>query len=146
MFEQKSAQLRLARLGIHGRPDENRDGHGLTHAVAHDAGQSQRIAAAQHPHDQQLMNLIGELSLRSEPFRGWWAAQDVYAHRHGTKRFRHSAIGELELVYEALELPGDEGLTVLTYSAEPGTPSGDGLDLLASWAATQDSVTAPANR
>jgi hypothetical protein len=81
--------------------------------------------------------------MRSEPFRGWWAAQDVYVHRHGTKRFRHPAIGELELAFEALEMPGDEPLTVLTYSAEPGTPSGDGLELLAAWAATQ-SATAQA--
>ena len=66
-----------------------------------------------------------------------WAAQDVYVHRHGTKRFRHPAIGELELAYEALELAGDEALTMLTYSAEPGTPSGDGLELLAAWAATE---------
>jgi transcriptional regulator with XRE-family HTH domain len=95
-----------------------------------------RIAAAQHPHDRQLMNLIGELSMRSDPFRTWWAAQDVFAHRHGTKLFRHPAIGELNLDYEALELSGDEALTIVTYSAEPGTPSGDGLELLATWAAT----------
>jgi transcriptional regulator with XRE-family HTH domain len=104
--------------------------------IARSAVAALRIAAARHPHDQQLMNLIGELSTRSEPFRGMWAAQDVYVHRHGSKRFRHPAIGELELAYEAFELAGDETLTVLTYSAEPGTPSGDGLELLASWAAT----------
>nr|WP_033342151.1 helix-turn-helix transcriptional regulator [Catenuloplanes japonicus] len=97
-----------------------------------------RIAAAAHPHDRQLMNLIGELSMRSDAFRGWWAAQDVFVHRHGVKRFHHPAVGELELAYEGLELPGDEVLTVVTYSAEPGTPSGDGLRLLAAWAATQD--------
>jgi transcriptional regulator with XRE-family HTH domain len=112
--------------------------------VARSAVAALRIAAAQNPHDQQLMNLIGELSMRSEPFRGWWATQDVYVHRHGTKRFRHPAIGELELTFEALELPGDEALTVLTYSAEPGTPSGDGLELLATWAATQETGTAQA--
>ena len=99
-----------------------------------------RIAAAKHPHDQQLMNLIGELSMRSAAFRTWWAAQDVYQHRHGTKRFHHHAIGELDLAYEALELPGDETLTIVAYSAEPGTPAGDGLALLASWAATQEDV------
>jgi transcriptional regulator with XRE-family HTH domain len=105
-----------------------------------------RVAAAQHPDDQHLMNLIGELSMRSEPFRGMWAAQDVYVHRHGTKRFRHPAIGELDLTFEALEVPGDEALTIVTYSAEPGTPSGDGLELLATWAATSQSVTMPAER
>jgi transcriptional regulator with XRE-family HTH domain len=103
-----------------------------------------RIAAAQYPDDQQLVNLIGELSMRSEAFRTMWAAQDVYVHRHGTKRLRHPAIGELDLAFEALELPGDDGLTVLTYSAEPGTPAGDGLELLATWAATQATATAQA--
>ncbi|MEV4716122.1 helix-turn-helix transcriptional regulator [Micromonospora noduli] len=106
--------------------------------VARSAVAALRIAAAQHPEDQQLMNLIGELSMRSEPFRAWWAAQDVYVHRHGSKRFRHPAIGELDLAFEVLELPGDAALTVLTYSAEPGTGSGDGLELLAAWAAAQE--------
>lgn len=99
-------------------------------------------AAARHPDDQHLMNLIGELSMRSEPFRNWWANQDVYVHGHGVKRFRHPAIGELELAFEGFELSGDESLTVLAYSADPGTPSGDGLKLLATWAATQDNVPA----
>ncbi|MCG5221165.1 helix-turn-helix transcriptional regulator [Streptosporangium sp. KLBMP 9127] len=112
--------------------------------VARSSVAALRIAAAQNPHDQHLVNLIGELSMRSDPFRAWWAAQDVYVHRHGTKRFRHPAIGELDLAYEAFELPGDEVLTVLTYSAEPGTPSGDGLQLLATWAARNASVTVQA--
>ncbi|BEL03285.1 helix-turn-helix transcriptional regulator [Actinoplanes sichuanensis] len=96
------------------------------------------IAAAQHPADQQLMNLIGELSMRSDSFRTWWASQDVFVHRHGVKRFRHPGVGELELTYEGLELSGERDLTIVTYSAEPGTPSGDGLHLLATWAATQE--------
>jgi transcriptional regulator with XRE-family HTH domain len=112
--------------------------------VARTAVAALHIAAAQNPHDQHLVNLIGELSMRSEPFRTWWAAQDVYVHRHGTKRFRHPAIGELDLAYEAFELPGDEVLTVLTYSAEPATPSGDGLELLATWAARNAGVTVQA--
>ena len=110
--------------------------------VARSAVAALRIAAARNPDDQQLMNLIGELSMRSEPFRAWWAAQDVYVHRHGTKRFRHPAIGELDLDFEGLELTGDETLTVVAYSAQPGTSSGDGLELLASWAATQEAGTA----
>jgi transcriptional regulator with XRE-family HTH domain len=110
--------------------------------VARSAVAALRMAAAQHPDDQQLMRLIGELSTRSEPFRGWWAAQDVYVHRHGTKHFRHPAIGELDLAFEALELSGDDTLTIVAYSAEPGTPSGDGLQLLAAWAATQPAATA----
>ncbi|WP_328468942.1 helix-turn-helix transcriptional regulator [Actinoplanes sp. NBC_00393] len=111
--------------------------------VARSAVAALHIAAAQNPDDQQLANLIGELSMRSDAFRTWWADQDVYVHRHGRKRFRHPAIGELELDFEALQL-SDESLTIVTYSAEPGTPSGDGLQLLAAWAATENSATASA--
>ena len=107
--------------------------------VAREAVGALRLAAAANPYDQQLMSLIGELSMHSEPFRGWWAAQDVHVHRHGVKRFRHPAIGMLELAHEALELPGDDTpLTIVTYTAVPGTPSGDGLELLATWAATDE--------
>jgi hypothetical protein len=57
-------------------------------------------------------------------------------HRTGVKRLRHPVVGVLDLTYEAMELPADPGLTIFTYTAEPGTPSEDGLKLLASWAAT----------
>ena len=38
-------------------------------------------------------------------------------------------------MFEAMALEADEGLTLTAYT-EPGTPSHDGLKLLASWAAT----------
>ncbi|MFI6317642.1 helix-turn-helix transcriptional regulator [Nonomuraea sp. NPDC050556] len=110
--------------------------------VARSAVAALRIAAARNPHDEHLVSLIGELSMRSDPFRTWWAAQDVYVHQHGTKRFHHPAVGDLDLDYEAFELPGDTLLTLLTYSAEAGTSSGDGLQLLAAWATS--SADAPA--
>lgn len=47
-------------------------------------------------------------------------------------------MGDLDLTFEAMELTADPGLTVLAYSAEPGSVSADGLDLLASWAVTPD--------
>jgi len=50
------------------------------------------------------------------------------------------------LDFEALTLPGDQALTVVAYSAEPGTPSGDGLELPATWAATQQSTAAVQRR
>jgi len=45
-------------------------------------------------------------------------------------------VGLLDLMFEAMALEADEGLTLTAYTAEPGTPSHDGLRLLASWAAT----------
>ncbi|MFC9454185.1 helix-turn-helix transcriptional regulator [Streptomyces sp. NPDC056983] len=101
-----------------------------------------RVQAAQTPYDRELSNLIGELSTRSDAFRTLWGAQEVHVYNEGSKRFRHPAIGELELVHEALDVAGDTGLSITVYSAEPGTPAEDSLKLLASWAATNDAAQA----
>jgi hypothetical protein len=72
-----------------------------------------RAEAGRNPTDRALSDLIGELSTRSEIFRIRWA-------------------------YESMELVADAGLILNGYSAEPGSPSQDALNLLASWAATAD--------
>ncbi len=95
-----------------------------------------RSAAGRNPYDRDLTQLIGELSTRSEEFRARWARHDVKYHRTGRKRLHHPVVGELDLTFEALELPGDPGLRLNVYTAEPGTPSEDSLKVLASWAAT----------
>ena len=41
-----------------------------------------------------------------------------------------------------MELPGED-LTFLAYTAEPGSPSQDALNLLASWAATVAQLDQP---
>jgi transcriptional regulator with XRE-family HTH domain len=105
--------------------------------VTHDSVAILRAAAGRNPFDRALSDLIGELSTRSELFRQSWAAHDVGMHRSGVKRVRHPEVGEIELTYEAMELVMDQGLTVLTYSAEPASPSEERLRLLATWAATE---------
>lgn len=104
--------------------------------MAHDAVAILRAEAGRNPYDKHLTELVGELSTRSEDFRRLWASHDVRYHRSGTKVFHHPAVGMLELDYEALVLPADPGLQLNVYSAVPGSPSDDGLKLLASWAAT----------
>jgi len=97
-----------------------------------------RTEAGRSPYDKALSGLIGELSTRSEIFRTWWAAHNVRFHRTGIKRLHHPVVGDLSLTYEALDLAADAGLRISAYTAEPGTASEDGLNLLASWAATLD--------
>jgi transcriptional regulator with XRE-family HTH domain len=97
-----------------------------------------RTEAGRNPFDRNLSDLVGELSTRSETFRKRWAAHNVRLYRNGLKRYHHPVVGELSLDYEAMEFPADTGLTLTAYSAQPGTPSHDGLNLLASWAATID--------
>jgi hypothetical protein len=65
----------------------------------------------------------------------------VKFHRSGRKRLRHPAVGELDLNFEAMELPSDPTLRLNVYTAQPDTPAADGLKLLASWAATLESQT-----
>ena len=95
-----------------------------------------RTEAGRDPYNRELTDLVGELATRSEEFRTRWAAHNVRLHRTGTKRFHHPVVGDVELAFDALELPGEPGLTLTAYTAEPGSPTEDALALLASWAAT----------
>jgi hypothetical protein len=60
----------------------------------------------------------------------------VRSHHTGITHIHHPVVGDLHLNFEAMDLPADPGLSLVTYSAEPGTASADALNLLASWAAT----------
>jgi hypothetical protein len=95
-----------------------------------------RAEAGRNPYDKQLIELIGELSTRSEDFRTRWAAHNVRFHRSGRKKLHHPVVGELDFNFEAMELPSHPGLTMLVYTAPPGSPTSDSLALLASWSAT----------
>lgn len=97
-----------------------------------------RLAAGRDPLNRELTALIGELSTRSIHFASEWAAQDVHEHRTGGKVFVHPAVGPIELTYDVFEMPGEPGLSIVTYSVEPNTPDADKFVLLSSWAATQD--------
>jgi transcriptional regulator with XRE-family HTH domain len=97
-----------------------------------------RTEAGRDPHNRALINLVGELTTRSDAFGARWMQHDVRLHRTGVKHFRHLVIGDLTLAFDALELPADPGLTLTAYSAEPGSPSEEKLNLLASWSATVD--------
>ena len=108
--------------------------------VAGDAAAMLRLEAGRNPHDKALIELVGELSTRSELFRRRWASQDVQFHRSGQKRLRHPVVGRLDLDYESMELPSEPGHQLNVYTAAAGTPTADGLKLLASWAASQEDL------
>jgi transcriptional regulator with XRE-family HTH domain len=119
-------------------PDEARELFVDYDQVARDAAAMLRLEAGRHPHDQALIELVGELSTQSELFRQRWASQDVRYHRSGRKRLRHPVVGQLDLDFEAMELPSEPGLQLNIYTAPDGSPTSDALKLLASWVASQD--------
>lgn len=95
-----------------------------------------RSYAGQNPRDKGLTDLIGELVTRSDAFRLRWAAHNVRHHRSGVKRINHPEVGDLELVYEAMDLPASPDWFMFGYTAEPGSPTEERLKLLGSLAAT----------
>ena len=52
-------------------------------------------------------------------------------------RIHWNAVGDLALAYERLEVAADTGLAIVTYSAEPGSPSEERLRELREWTSTR---------
>lgn len=109
--------------------------------IANDAAAMLRLEAGRTPHDKELIRLVGELSTQSEVFRQRWASHDVKYHRSGVKRLHHPIVGDLDLNFESINLPSEPGLVMNVYTAPAGSPSGDALRVLASWAASLDDVS-----
>jgi hypothetical protein len=121
-------------------PEEAREFFVDYDRIASDAAAMLRLEAGRNPHDKALIELVGELSTRSETFRQRWASHDVKFHRSGQKRLRHPVVGQLALDFESMELSSAPGLQLNVYTAATGTPTADALKLLASWAASQDDL------
>ena len=79
---------------------------------------------------------MGELSARSDAFGVRWGAHNVTRHGSGVKRFHHPVVGDLTLAWENMAMAAEAGLALTIYTAEPGSASAEGLQLLASWSAT----------
>lgn len=73
--------------------------------------------------------------MRDEDFRRWWGGHHVAVRDMGARVLRHPIAGDLTLDWSALTSATDPGQQLITLTAEPGTPSHDGLRILASWSA-----------
>ena len=54
----------------------------------------------------------------------------------------HPLVGDLTLTFEMLDLPADPGLSLLTYAAEPGSPSDEAMHELATWSEARTRLSA----
>jgi transcriptional regulator with XRE-family HTH domain len=94
-----------------------------------------RMEAATDPDDADLAVLVGELSVQDSDFRTWWAAHHTTSASYGTKNYRHPIVGDLALDCDMWTSPDGSNQRLMAVTAEPGTPSYQGLRILASWTA-----------
>ncbi|WP_329264895.1 helix-turn-helix transcriptional regulator [Streptomyces pseudovenezuelae] len=106
--------------------------HADWRAVARDCVSLLRTEAAKDPGDPQLISLVGELSVEDSDFGQWWGSRRAPLRRPGVRRFHHPLVGELVLDWDTLVCGSDPDQKLVVWTAEPGTPSYDGLRALAS--------------
>jgi hypothetical protein len=104
--------------------------------VADDLAAALRAEAGRSPHDRALNALIGDLATGSTEFATRWARHNVRFHRTARKTLHNPLVGDIELTGDSLELPGD-GLTLIAYTAEPGSHAQEQLDFLTIWNTTR---------
>ena len=118
---------RMLFLDAHTRELYAHWGEEATRAVS-----SLRLLAGRLDDDQQLISLVGELTVKSAEFAGLWAKHPVAICLEGLKYFQHPIVGLLELHFEVLSTPDDSGHRILIYTAEPDSPNAAALQLLQS--------------
>lgn len=91
---------------------------------------SLRLVAGHFPDDPALGELVGELSVRSGGFVSLWSGHAVRACVSGMKFLHHPIVGDLDLEFNALQLPDDSGQRVMTFTASSGSASAAALRLL----------------
>ena len=104
------------------------DGSGLVASL--------RVRYTQGEPDKRVQALISELIERSPVFRRLWNEHGIVKRMKGRKTFNHPEVGEIELDWDRLTVPGASGQVLMVYSAAPGTPGATALTLLSTLAAT----------
>ncbi|MEU1909240.1 helix-turn-helix transcriptional regulator [Streptomyces hygroscopicus] len=107
------------------------------------AGVVRNLRAASTVVPSRVEHVVGVLSVRSEEFARLWAEHEVEPCTRVVRRFRHGAVGELELDQESFAVSSDPGQYLWTYSTAPDAHRGDGLPLLSTLASDLGSVGLP---
>ncbi|WLQ07574.1 helix-turn-helix transcriptional regulator [Arthrobacter oryzae] len=142
MLEDTTGQANFARFNF--LDPRARDFHYNWEQTARNSVALLHAAAARDPQDQDLINLIGQLSTQSTDFRTLWASHNVLRYRSGIKRYHHPLVGDLSFGFEGFEIATDPGQLLTVLTVEPGSPSAAALNLLASWTApARGAVAAP---
>src|SRR6201992_59160 len=92
-----------------------------------------RAVLGAEPPDRELVELVGAPCIASKRFAALGAWHDVKHRSIGPTAFHHPHVGPLDLHYTILHLL-DQRQMIVTYHADPGSPSEESLRLLASLA------------
>lgn len=106
--------------------------HGQWEAITESSVPTLRNLVGPDVDDPALVELVGELSVRSERFRTLWARHDVRPKRSGTGTISHPQVGPLELRHESLPIPDTDRQILVVYHAELGSPTAERLAVLSS--------------
>ncbi|WP_369191485.1 helix-turn-helix domain-containing protein [Streptomyces sp. R08] len=82
--------------------------------------------------DPRLVELVGELSVRSDRFRYLWSRHEVRPMLGRTSLLSHPLVGDFELRSNKFEIPGTDALSLVVFHAEPASRSAELLGLLGS--------------
>jgi transcriptional regulator with XRE-family HTH domain len=93
-----------------------------------------RESAGADVDDPRFGQLVGELSVASEPFRRLWARHDVHPREGSTTEMYHPQVGTLTVHKERLAVSGPDGLTLSLFHTVPGSESAEKMAVLASLA------------
>jgi hypothetical protein len=89
-----------------------------------------RVAANRYPADQRVRRLIAELRANSDTFVEMWDSGAVSGPEASRKTIDHPQLGSMTLDCDVLTVAGAD-LSIIFYTAEPGTQDAERLALLA---------------
>jgi hypothetical protein len=89
-----------------------------------------RAAANRYPADQRVRRLVAELRTKSDSFAELWDSGAVARPEASRKTIDHPQVGPVTLDCDVLTVAGAD-LSIMIYTAEPGTEDAERLALLA---------------
>ncbi|WP_437099836.1 MmyB family transcriptional regulator [Streptomyces sp. enrichment culture] len=89
-----------------------------------------RILTARNPGDPYLTALIAELASRSPEFVALWDARTVAPCGRDVHALAHPAVGELTVTQQTFDVPTEPHRSLVTFTAEPGSPPAAALTAL----------------